>query len=136
METFMPQIKVTLETLVKSMDALREIGTLKQPVLNYKIAKVINAVQTELGHYGKSRNALITECAEKNEDGTVKVDGIGNPTLKNPAEFAAAHQLLLDTETEITVPVIPAADLSNAEISGMSLSALTWLLVDEEQDKG
>ena len=132
----MPQIKVTLETLLKSMDALREIGTVKQPVLNYKIAKAISAVQAELGHYSKSANALKLECAEKNEDGTPKADGAGNVVFKSMPEFIAAHQLLLDTETEITVPAIPALDLSNAGVSGMSLSVLDWLLTDEEQDKG
>ena len=131
----MPQIKVTLETLLKSMDALREIGALKlAPRTSFKIAKVISAVNGELAEYSKSRNALIQDCAAKNEDGSLKVDAIGNTTLADPIEFAAAHQLLLDTETEIAVPAFTIADLGNVEVSPMALSALGWLISDDDED--
>ena len=130
----MPQIKVTLETLLKSMDALREIGSLKLPPrTSFKIAKVISSVNTELGHYSKSRNALVSDYSQKNEDGSAKVDATGNSMLTNPIEFTAAHQLLIDTETEITVPLLTLADLDKAEISPMSLSTLMWLISDDDE---
>lgn len=130
----MPQIKVTLETLLKSMDGLREIGSLKLPPrTSFKIAKVISSVNTELGHYSKSRNALVSDYSQKNEDGSAKVDATGNPMLTNPIEFTAAHQLLIDTETEITVPLLTLADLDKAEISPMSLSTLMWLISDDDE---
>lgn len=130
----MPQIKVTLETLVKSMDAMREIGALKlAPKQSFKIAKAISAVNAELQHYGKSRNELITELAEKNEDGTIKVDAVGNPAMPNPVEFAAAHQLLLDTETELLVPSINLVDFGDTSLSPFTLSALSWLIHDDDE---
>ena len=130
----MPQIKVTLETLLKSMDGLREIGSLKLPPrTSFKIAKVISSVNTELGHYSKSRNALVSDYSQKNEDGSAKVDATGNSMLTNPIEFTAAHQLLIDTETEITVPLLTLADLDKAEISPMSLSTLMWLISDDDE---
>jgi len=105
-------MKIKLSQIVNSVESLNKIVEIKLPVkVAYKVNRLINKINPELKTYNESRETLVKEYGDEQEDGSWKVV---DPVKLN--EFAIKLTELLEVEIEVEFEKIKIEDLGEALI--------------------
>lgn len=112
-------MKITMQTLVGSFDALKELSEAKLPAASaLRVALLMKQFAAPLEEFQNTYNKLIQECGEKNDSGTFDI--------KDRDRFVRESGELL--AVEVTVPDDKLKSLGSAEMKPSSLLALDWLI--------
>lgn len=127
------KINLSNERIVNTINVLAELNNAKLPVkVAYAITKNINKINTELKAYNEEKAKLIDKYSEKDEEGKLKTDEIGNVTLKEEhiEDWNRDIKELLSIENEIDIHMINLDDLlnSNYNISPAELAAIEFMV--------
>jgi len=119
-----------LKYLVEGAQSLGKIMQIKLPiVLSYKLSLFTKAINPAVEEFGKKRNELLAEYAEKVLDKDKK--DTGQMKFKGEKEVKAFNKLvneLLDQEIKIDVPEIKIAEFGSIELEPSALMNLDWLI--------
>lgn len=124
-------MKITLETVLKSFDALEKISKLKLPVaVSFKVGKTIKALNAELEIYHETRKKRIQELGEPTKDHE------GNPTKnyqvteENISVWEKEHKELVEREIEISIHPLKLSDLGDEKLEPVVFAELDWLITE------
>lgn len=124
-------MKLTLETILKSFDALEKLSKLKLPVaISFKVGKTIKAINNELETYQQTRKKRIKELGEPTKDQE------GNPTenyqvtKENIPVWEKEHKELVEREVEISVYSLKLSDLGDEKLEPTVFAELDWLIAE------
>lgn len=121
--------KITLNDLVKGVDALNHLSALPLPVfLSYQISLFLKKSTPELEAFDKIKLALFEEfgIAEKDKDGNKT--GKYTFTNENAEKLNDKIKPALETEIDIKVPTVRLMDLGDIKIEPKHLLALSWMI--------
>lgn len=129
------KLNLSNERIVNTINVLAELNNAKLPIkLAYAITKNINKINSELKAYNEEKAKLIDKYSEKDEEGKLKSDEIGNVTLKEEhiEDWNRDIKELLSIENEIDIHMIQLDDLlnSNYNISPAELAAIDFMIND------
>lgn len=129
------KLNLSNERIVNTINVLAELNNAKLPVkVAYAITKNINKINTELKAYNEEKAKLIDKYSEKDEEGKLKTDEIGNVTLKEEhiEDWNRDIKELLSIENEVDIHMIQLDDLlnSNYNISPAELSVIDFMIND------
>lgn len=113
-------MKLSNEVLVSSVSVLGKLNQLELPVkVAFILSKNIKEVDKSLGSYNETRNKLLRQYAEKDEQGMPKADEMGNIIFKEGCheKWLQDIQELLELQVNLKIETIPTHDLFKAEIS-------------------
>lgn len=83
-------IKVKVSEIVNSIEQLKALQEIKFPVkVSYKINRLVNKLNPELITYNESRNKIINELGEKDEE-------TGNIQVKDPEKMKLFGEKLME----------------------------------------
>lgn len=127
------KLNLSNERIVNTINVLGELNNAKLPVkVAYAITKNINKINTELKAYNEEKVKLIDKYAEKDKEGKLKTDEIGNVTLKEEhiEDWNRDIKELLSIENEVDIHMIQLDDLlnSNYNISPAELSVIDFMI--------
>lgn len=104
-------------------------------VASYALLKARRKAGAELEDVEKARLALCAQFAEKDADGTPKLDEHGRFLLTDPAGFQAAWVALLKESVTLTgVRAVRLMELGDAKITADELAGLGVFLQDNLDD--
>lgn len=129
------KLNLSNERIVNTINVLGELNNAKLPVkVAYAITKNINKINSELKAYNEEKAKLIDKYSEKDEEGKLKTDEIGNVTLKEEhiEDWNRDIKELLSIENEVDIHMIQLDDLlnSNYNISPAELSVIDFMIND------
>lgn len=129
------KLNLSNERIVNTINVLAELNNAKLPIkLAYAITKNINKINSELKAYNEEKAKLIDKYSEKDEEGKLKSDEIGNVTLKEEhiEDWNRDIKELLSIENEVDIHMIQLDDLlnSNYNISPAELSVIDFMIND------
>ena len=129
------KLNLSNERIANTINVLGELNNAKLPVkVAYAITKNINKINTELKAYNEEKAKLIDKYSEKDEEGKLKTDEIGNVNLKEEhiEDWNRDIKELLSIENEIDIHMIQLDDLlnSNYNISPAELAAIDFMIND------
>ena len=113
-------MKLSHQTLVNSIPVLSKLNQLELPVkVAFILAKNIKEVDQTLGSYNETRNKLLRQYAEKDEQGMPKADEQGNILFKEGCHEKWIEEIreLLELKVNLKMDPISTHDLFKAEIS-------------------
>ena len=113
-------MKLSNEVLVSSVSVLGKLNQLELPVkVAFILAKNIKEVDQSLGSYNETRNKLLRQYAEKDEQGMPKADEMGNIIFKEGCHEKWMEEIreLLELKVNLKIEPISTHDLFKAEIS-------------------
>ena len=126
-------MKLTNRKIINDVGLLLNLSNIQLPVrTSYVISRNIKKIEKELEIYNTERQKLLDKYAEKNEDGSLKVDE--NDQLKIPNENLKAWNKdineLLDIEIDIDIHKFNIKDLlnSNCEITANELILIDYMI--------
>lgn len=123
------ETKITLNDLVKGVDALNHLSALPLPVfLSYQISLFLKKSTPELEAFDKIKLDLFNEfgIAEKDKDGNKT--GKYTFTNENAEKLNEKMKPALDTKIDIKVPTVRLMDLGDIKIEPKHLLALSWMI--------
>ncbi len=128
-------MKLSNQTLVNSIPVLSKLNQLELPVkVAFIVSKNIKEVDKSLGSYNETRNKLLRQYAEKDEQGMPKVDEVGNIIFKEDCQekWTGDIQELLELKVNLKIETIPTHDLFKAEIliSPSELEKIEFMIKD------
>ena len=128
-------LNLSNERIVNTINVLGELNNAKLPVkVAYAITKNINKINSELKAYNEEKTKLIDKYAEKDEEGELKRNEIGNVILKEEhiEEWNRDIAELLSIENEIDIHMIQLDDLLNSDysISPAELTVIDFMIND------
>lgn len=113
-------MKLSHQTLVNSIPVLSKLNQLELPVkVAFILAKNIKEVDQTLGSYNETRNKLLRQYAEKDDQGMLKADEQGNIIFKEGCHEKWMEEIreLLELKVNLKMDPISTHDLFKAEIS-------------------
>ena len=113
-------MKLSHQTLVNSIPVLSKLNQLELPVkVAFILAKNIKEVDQTLGSYNETRNKLLRQYAEKDDQGMLKADEQGNIIFKEGCHEKWMEEIreLLELKVNLKIEPISTHDLFKAEIS-------------------
>lgn len=113
-------MKLSNEVLVSSVSVLGKLNQSELPVkVAFILAKNIKEVDKSLGSYNETRNKLLRQYAEKDEQGMPKADEMGNIIFKEGCyeKWTEGIRELLELKVNLKIEPISTHDLFKAEIS-------------------
>ena len=122
-------IEMTVQQMVDSVNALKEINEKKMPARTaYQFARIIREVENELKNFQEARNKLIERFGKKDESGKLIEDEKGNIEIfpekqeqfKKEADELMASKIHVNCE-QIMLEDILANEFSPAEIGELLL---------------
>lgn len=122
-------MKITLEQLVSSREALDELGAAKG--LPFKTAywcgRVLKKAANEIADWDQARGKVLNELGAKPNAETNRFDF---PTSEAEAEFHKQATEILAEEIELPGDGIKVDQFGEATLSPASLAVLDWLIVE------
>lgn len=113
---------MTLRNLVKAVPVLQKLTTQELPVVQlYRAAKLIKAVNAELGIYDAGRRELIERHCDRDGDKLTYKDGTG-------IAFNRELQELLDVEVDLGVKPLVLTEKDNIRLTLCDMDAVEGLL--------
>ena len=113
-------MKLSNEVLVSGVSVLGKLNQLEIPVKGaFILSKNIKEVDKSLGSYNETRNKLLRQYAEKDEQGMPKADEMGNIIFKEGCheKWTEGIRELLELKVNLKIEPISTHDLFKAEIS-------------------
>lgn len=120
-------ISITLEELVNSTDALRELSQKNlRARASYHAGKILKAAEAEMQSFNETRMELIRKYAEKDENGELKSNEDGNVNImkEHLATFTQELNELLAANVEINAEPINIDDIENVEFTPGAMAQL------------
>lgn len=126
-------MKLTNRKIVNDVNILFNLSNMQLPVrTSYVISKNIKEIEKELEIYNEERKKLLNKYAEKNEDGSLKVDEINQVKIANEnlGDWNRDINDLLDIEVDIDIHQFPINDLinGNCEMSATELMLIDYMI--------
>ena len=128
-------MKLSNRMLVNSTQVLSKLNQLELPVkVAFILSKNIKEVDKSLESYNETRQKLIGQYAEKDENGMPKSDEVGNIIFKEDCQekWMQDIQELLELKTNVKIQTISTHDLFKAEISisPLELETIEFMIKD------
>lgn len=128
-------MKLKLADLIKSQDALMELGKQKLPVvLSYKISLILKKVRPELESYEKVRVEKIKEFGEVEKDKDGKETGDYSIDRNNKEiweKFVKELEEVGEQELELDIVELETKDFpADIMLSPVQMESISWLLKD------
>lgn len=124
-------MKLSLETVLKSFDALEKLSKLKLPVtISFKIGKTIKAINNELETYQEIRKKRIKELGEEAKDDKGEPTGNYNVTKENIPVWEKEHKELIEREVSIEAHPLKLSDLGDEKLEPTIFAELDWLITE------
>jgi len=121
-------MKVKLETVLNSIQALRKIAAEPLPVkYGYRISKILKAVENEMQIFDNLRIALVQRLGEEKEGGEYVVKP------ENQDEFTKELTELLNQEIELNCEKIQLDWIGDVKLTYSEALTLEYLLEGYEQ---
>lgn len=127
-------IEVKVSDIVNSIDTLKEFILLPlKAKVAYHVARLTREIDKENVLFQERRNALIGKYAEKDEDGKVKVDEVGQMKVApdNIEAFVKELNEVLETNVQLNVEKIKLDDLDCEINSQMMINLMPFIEVEE-----
>ncbi len=129
-------IKVKILQLINSAEMLQKLS--KQDFtakLAWKIARLLKAAEAEIQSFNETRMTLINKYGEKDENGQLITDEIGNCKIDEASvtEFSKQLNDLLDTEVEINANKMKMEDLEEVKFTPNEIGLLEPFLETEDE---
>lgn len=114
-------MKIKLKYIVENTESIANLLKLELPIkTSYKLAKLSNAIQSELREFEQLRNNLIKKYGKQSGD-EIKI----YPTDKESFEkFSSEITELLETETEVNYTPIDIDELGSIKLSAFDMGKL------------
>lgn len=126
-------IEMTIQQMIDSVPALREINEKKMPAKTaYQFAKIIREIENELKNFQEARNKLIERFGKKDESGKLIEDEDGNVEIfagKSEA-FKKEADELMSTKIQINCEPIDFENISDNEFTPKEIEDL-FLFIKE-----
>lgn len=124
-------IKIKMETLLNSTQALQKILMLKLPVVvSFKVGKTIKAIDVELTAYSDSKNKRIKELGEKVKGENGELTENYKVTEENTPQWLKENKELLDREVNLDIYKLSLSDLGDEKLEPFVFSQLDWLITE------
>lgn len=117
------EIKVTLEDLLKSQQALQSLANQPMPARHaFRLSKILKQVAKELETLNETRLKLCEEYGKKNKAGSFEF------SKANEAKINAEFEDLIKTEVVLRGELLDLDGLPGLTITASSVVLLTWLV--------
>lgn len=128
-------MKLSNQALVESIQTLQKLNRLELPVkVAFLLSRNIKEVDKSLESYNETRQKLIFQYADKDEEGNLRFDDKGDIIFKEGIQEKWSQDIreLLELKTTTKVQPISIHDLFKAEISisPLELSTIEFMLKD------
>ena len=128
-------MKLSNQALVESIQTLQKLNRLELPVkVACLLSRNIKEVDKSLESYNETRQKLIFQYADKDEEGNLRFDEKGDIIFKEGIQEKWSQDIreLLELKTTTNVQPISIHDLFKAEISisPLELSTIEFMLKD------
>ena len=128
-------MKLSNQALVESIQTLQKLNRLELPVkVAFLLSRNIKEVDKSLESYNETRQKLIFQYADKDEEGNLRFDEKGDIIFKEGIQEKWSQDIreLLELKTTTKVQPISIHDLFKAEISisPLELSSIEFMLKD------
>lgn len=128
-------MKLSNQALVESIQTLQKLNRLELPVkVAFLLSRNIKEVDKSLESYNETRQKLIFQYADKDEEGNLRFDEKGDIIFKEGIQEKWSQDIreLLELKTTTKVQPISIHDLFKAEISisPLELSTIEFMLKD------
>ena len=128
-------MKLSNQALVESIQTLQKLNRLELPVkVAFLLLRNIKEVDKSLESYNETRQKLIFQYADKDEEGNLRFDDKGDIIFKEGIQEKWSQDIreLLELKTTTKVQPISIHDLFKAEIliSPIELSTIEFMLKD------
>jgi len=121
-------MKVTLVVNPKFQEALMKLSNQDLPLNAAKtVLSVLRQVQQASSDYHEGRIKFMSGLAEKNKDGSPKIDTDGNFVLPKEELEKINSKVLEMMNKEISLPTILESDLKDAKLTAQECSLLEGL---------
>ena len=120
-------IQVKLGVILNSIDTLQRLSQQNfKAKLAWQIARLVNAIESELQVFNQTRLGLITKYAQVDDEDTLITDENNNYIIKpeNIEAFNSELNELINTEVELNVNKINFKDLEELDFTPNDLSTL------------
>ena len=129
-------IQVKIVQLINSTEMLQKLA--KQDFtakMAWQIARLLKAAEAEIQSFNETRMTLINKYGEKDENGQLITDEIGNCKIDEAsvAEFSAQLNDLLETQVEINANKIRMEDLAEVKFTPGEIGLLEPYLETEDE---
>lgn len=121
-------IEVSLREIVESIPTFQEISQKEINIrTSFKIARIMQALETEYKTFSEMREAMLQKYGEKDEAGQLKVTEEGNYSIKQDCivEFNSEISNLLSTTVQLNVSSISLNELEELTISPSKALSIT-----------
>lgn len=119
--------------IINALQAISELMEIKLPTkVGWNLNKNARKLTTAISDYDKFEKELIQEFAEKNNDGSIKVNDKSQWTIpkENVAEFSKRKSELLEQTDSLDLLCVKLSDLERYEIKGSTLFSLDFMIDD------
>lgn len=121
-------IEVSLREIVESIPTFQEISQKEINIrTSFKIARIMQALETEYKTFGEMRDAMLQKYGETDEIGQLKVTDDGNFSIKQDciAAFNTDIANLLSTTVQLNVSPISLNELEELTITPSKALSIT-----------
>lgn len=125
-------ITVTVGQILNAENSLMYMSQQKMPaIVSYKIARLLSKLREESQHIETTRNNLIQQHAEKNENGEIVYEENGNPKFIDGDNFMKEFTDFLYSEISFDSSLIPLSVLDTIELTPQDVELLLPFLEEE-----
>lgn len=126
-----------IKEVLSTLEGLSFITKKKMPApVTYVLLKNIKKLEAEQAYAIKMQNSLLDECIERTEDGMpMAVEGAPNKYVLKEDKiqyYNEEFKKIMDIDTEIEIQTVPFSAIANLELSLEEMSALDFMLKEEE----
>ncbi len=127
-------MKLSNREMIEKLQSLKTVAQKELPVkASYAITKNYMKLQSELKPYFEQRKKLIDKYADKDENGSPKVDRDGQYQFSGEGrgKWDKDMEDLLSIISEVPVHKFKLAELNGRDMSVAELSAIDYMIEDE-----
>lgn len=118
-------MKITLEKLLGSADALKNLFNSEVPVtMAFKLSKTIKDAEENIKLFEESRLKLLKQYGEETSEDSYKISEENAPLIQKELDE------LLKTEVELTAEPLSVDKLGDIKMTSADVYALSWLFTD------
>lgn len=124
-------MKLSNRTIINTINAIGGARERALPIkASYAISKNLLKLEKEVEAYNLEREKLLKKYAEKDEEGEIKADELGNIKFvkKYKEKWNKEISELLDIEVEVDIHKFDLSVLDNVEMSVQELMAIDFMI--------
>lgn len=121
-------IEIKLRQVIDSINVMQRISQRELPGrVAYNVAKLLRQIENEFNLFDDTRKKLLEKYADKNEDGTLKINEETNEyvlSTENLKSLTEEVNLLLDTTITLNANRIKITDISDLAFTPVEMAMI------------